>query len=157
MPADYVIRMAAAAEADIVGGMVYDLESELFPELRDTLDRAGLIRTARKLLQAGSGVWAFIAGIKSGEPVGLLTLNECAAIYAGGLFGEVSELYVKPAHRSAGVGSQLMAQAVTFARARGWPVLEVGAPDVPRWRKTVDFYVREGFKEIGPRLERPLP
>ena len=136
--------------------MVYDLESELFPELRDTLDRDSLVRTARKLLQPGSGVWAFIAGMESGEPVGLLTLNECAAIYAGGLFGEVSELYVHPAHRSVGVGSQLMAHAVTFARSRGWTVLEVGAPDVPRWRKTVDFYVREGFKEIGPRLERPL-
>jgi hypothetical protein len=35
-------------------------------------------------------------------------------------------------------------------------MLEVGAPDVPRWQRTVDFYKRNGFKEVGPRLYLPL-
>ena len=31
-------------------------------------------------------------------------------------------------------------------------MIEVGAPDLPRWQRTVDFYKRYGFTEIGPRL-----
>jgi hypothetical protein len=35
-------------------------------------------------------------------------------------------------------------------------MLEVGAPDAPRWQKSIDFYIRCGFEEIGPRLFLPL-
>ncbi len=33
-------------------------------------------------------------------------------------------------------------------------MLEVGAPSVPKWQRTVDFYLRNGFEEVGPRLYR---
>jgi GNAT superfamily N-acetyltransferase len=86
----------------------------------------------------------------------LLALNECAAIYAGGFFGEIADVYVLPPLRSAGIGGLLINAAVKFGRNRGWPFLEVGAPGLPRWQRTVDFYNRLGFKEIGPRLELSL-
>jgi GNAT superfamily N-acetyltransferase len=87
------------------------------------------------------------------EVVGMINLNECAAIYVGGKFGEVTELYVKPDFRSQKIGEQLIAKASGFARERGWSVLEVGAPDAPRSQRTVNFYLNNGFSEIGPRLE----
>ncbi len=93
-----------------------------------------------------------MARTADGEPVGLLMLNECAAIYAGGKFGEISEFYVATRHRSAGVGALLVDAAADFGRNRGWLELEVGTPDVPRWQRTVDFYLEYGFKEVGPRL-----
>ncbi|MFP6745114.1 MAG: hypothetical protein VCB77_08015, partial [Alphaproteobacteria bacterium] len=37
-----------------------------------------------------------------------------------------------------------------FRPKLGWLELEVGAPDVPRWQRTVDFYLGYGFKEVGP-------
>ena len=48
--------------------------------------------------------------------VGVVTLNECAAIYSGGRFGEISELYVVPDYRSKGVGAMLMEAAVALGR-----------------------------------------
>ena len=31
--------------------------------------------------------------------------------------------------------------------------MEVGAPDLPSWQRSYDFYLNHGFKEVGPRLE----
>ena len=33
---------------------------------------------------------------------------------------------------------------------------EVGAPAVPRFQRTVNFYVRNGFIEVGSRLSHNL-
>lgn len=87
-------------------------------------------------------------------PVGLLMLNECAAIYAGGRFGEISELYVEPEFRSDGVAAKLIEDAVRLGQGRNWNRLEVGAPDQPVWKRTFDFYLRNGFAEVGPRLRK---
>ena len=57
---------------------------------------------------------------------------------------------------AAEVGAGLLSAALTFARARGWRRLEVGAPAVPRFQRTVNFYVRTGFVEVGPRLSHAL-
>ena len=46
----------------------------------------------------------------------------------------------------------MLAAAAALARERGWPRLEVGAPDVPKWQRSLDFYLRCGFEEVGPRL-----
>lgn len=83
-------------------------------------------------------------------------LNECAAIYAGGVFGEISELYVAPELRSRGIAGALIQEAIDLARTRKWNRLEVGAPNQPEWKRTFDFYVREGFNEVGPRLRKTL-
>jgi GNAT superfamily N-acetyltransferase len=83
-------------------------------------------------------------------------LNECAAIYAGGRFGEISEIYVVPDGRSKKVGALLIEAAAAFGRKREWPFIEVGAPSVPAWQRTVDFYLKRGFEEIGPRLQLTL-
>jgi GNAT superfamily N-acetyltransferase len=143
---------AAPSDGETVGGMVHDLLVELFPESVDEFDRNKMCRAAETLLAGGTGVWGLMARTADGEPVGLLMLNECAAIYAEGKFGEISEFYVAPSHRSAGVGALLVDAAADFGRGRGWPALEVGAPDVPRRQRKVDFYLGYGFKEVGPRL-----
>lgn len=83
---------------------------------------------------------------------GLVMINECAAIYAGGLFGEISELWVRKDCRSKGIAADLVAHVKRFARDRGWKRLEVGAPLQPQWARTLAFYEREGFATTGPRL-----
>ncbi len=86
--------------------------------------------------------------------MGVITLHECAAIYAGGVFGEISELYVTPAFRSQGVAAALLLEAQAEGVARGWKRLEVGAPTQPKWHRTLAFYETQGFLETGPRLRR---
>ena len=61
-----------------------------------------------------------------------------------------------PDHRSQNVGSLLIEKAISFGRERGWPDIEVGAPMPPKWRRTVDFYLRHGFEKVGPRLDLAL-
>ena len=117
-------------------------------------DLSELEATASELLVSGA-VFGMIA-LDGENPVGVVMWNECASIYAGGRFGEVTELYVIPGYRSRGLASRLMEETKKAARLRGWTRLEVGAPDQPTWRRTLSFYLREGFAEVGPRLKLKL-
>ena len=150
------ISMASQFDAVTVGGFIFELLQELYPEMGSMYEKEHLIRVSQQLLKENSGVWAFLASTGTGERVGVLTLNECAAIYAGGYFGEITELYVIREYRSSKVGAALVDAAAEFGRKRGWANIEVGAPDVPRWERTLVFYIRHGFKEVGPRLDLTL-
>ena len=147
------IRVADSDDYELVGDNVAKLIHELFPEHENLYPRSKMINAAKDLLQKGTGVWALIATSANGETIGVLTLNECAAISAGGSFGEIYELYVTPNARSKEVGWELIQAAADFGRKKGWPHMEVGAPDLPRWQRSYDFYLNHGFKEVGPRLE----
>ena len=149
----YSVRRATVDDTEIVAALVSKLLIELFDELAVTHTAAKLLPVARRLLGEDDRVVGFLAFDVAGKPIGVLMLNECAAIYAFGAFGEISELYIAPEHRSSGVGAKLIDEAVVFGHARGWQVIEVSAPDVPRWQRSVEFYKRYGFEEIGPRLE----
>ena len=150
------IRTAAREDAAIVGELAYRLVREISPDGAPGIDLGDYRACATRLLDGQSGFWALIAFANADKPVGLLTLNQCAAIYAGGSFGEIAELYVDPDYRSQRIAAKLVAAAIDFAKEQDWPRLEVGAPDLPRWQRTVDFYLKEGFVEVGPRLKRLL-
>ncbi|MDO8368815.1 MAG: GNAT family N-acetyltransferase [Saprospiraceae bacterium] len=89
------------------------------------------------------------------EPVGILTIVESIALYAGGRIGVINELYVVPKYRSEGVGKILLDAAKELAEARGWVRLEVTTPGED-YEKTLRFYEREGFMAIGPRYKYML-
>jgi GNAT superfamily N-acetyltransferase len=151
-----IVRRAIINDTETVASLLLRLLSELFDAdeygyRADTLGPA-----ARMLLKDGSCYWAFLAVTSRGTAIGVITVNECAAVYAFGKFGEIPELYVAPEYRSCGVGAQLVSAAVEFGRERGWSLLEVGAPEIPRWQRTVDFYSRCGFSVTGPRMTLDL-
>ncbi|MFN4155542.1 MAG: GNAT family N-acetyltransferase [Paracoccaceae bacterium] len=149
MPPVSICR-AGPADAATVARFVHALLDELSggspPLLQEVMGRA-------ETVLAGTGVVAAIAWVNE-EPVGVMTLNECAAIYAGGTFGEISELYIRPDMRSKGIAGHLLDHAQAEALARGWHRIEVGAPRQPEWHRTLAFYLRNGFAEVGPRLRR---
>jgi GNAT superfamily N-acetyltransferase len=91
-----------------------------------------------------------------GEPVGYLGANARYAIYAGGAFGQITELYVVPDFRSRGCGHAMIDHMRAVAHKIGWSSLEVGAPDPEKHPRTLPFYIREGFSLSGPRLALPL-
>jgi GNAT superfamily N-acetyltransferase len=152
---EFSIRAASTDDADVIGTLVACLLGELYPDLQDLYRVETLIPVTRDLLRSAN-VFGMVAINPAGETVGVLMLNQCEAIYAFGRFGEISELYIDPRHRSSGLGAALLQAAVSLARSQNWSMLEVGAPDVPRWQKTVDFYTRNGFLNVGPRLYLPL-
>jgi len=88
---------------------------------------------------------------KGGEPFGLLALYESYALYAAGIYGMIPEYYVRPAHRSQGVGAALLGQARLVGKSRGWRRLEVTTPPLPQFDRALSFYRREGFVISGGR------
>ncbi len=134
---------------------VIDLVSRLLAELGDppVRDRD---RVLADLVAAGDRFVAFVAR-EAGEPAGVMTLTEHVAIYAGGRYGVIDELYVVPARRSAGVGGKLLAAAVAFGREKGWRRIDVTAPPGAAWGRSVRFYEGRGFVFTGPKLRLDLP
>ena len=149
------IRRTGPEDCNTVAALVYELLTELsLPNpVGTSFDDSTQITS--ELLQS-SVFWALLAESDEGEAIGVLTLNECAAIYAGGIFGEITELFVLPAFRSQGTGKQLINAAIQFGKERGWKRLEVCTPRVPPWERSLAFYQENAFVVLGPRLKLPL-
>ncbi|WP_084456957.1 GNAT family N-acetyltransferase [Desulfogranum mediterraneum] len=137
-----------------VAALVRALLLELEPALSEEILAMSCEQVARRLFAEGK-LHAFLAR-EGGRAVGVITLNECAAIYAGGVFGEISELYVLPGHRSRSIGRRLLDAAADKASSLEWKRLEVGTPAPAAWPETVRFYEANSFKHTGARLRRLL-
>lgn len=150
------IREAGPGDAAILGTLISALLLELSGRDDPARTVAALTEVAEALLADPARYSALIAEDAAGQPLAVLALSASAGIYAAGHFGTIAEFYVVPPARSSGIGADLLGAAADLARRRGWRRLEVGAPDVPRWQRSVDFYRRCGFAEIGPRLSLSL-
>ena len=115
------------------------------------VDKKTLERTARKLI-VRKNFGAFIAYDSENKPKGLITISGAFAIYNGGDFGVITELYVDRKSRSEGIGKLLLQSAFDFSNSMNWTKVEVGAPNAEEWPRTIEFYKRNGFKEKGPKL-----
>lgn len=152
---DWTIERVGAERAHDVFEGVERLLRELGEEGAELgpMDRPALLAAWRR---EGERLGAFLAVDGEGNPLGVLTLYESFALYAGGAHGAIHELYVSPAARSAGVGAALIDAAVAHGRSRGWRRIEVTAPEAARWTRTRRFYERQGFVFAGPKLKRVL-
>ncbi|MGY4509331.1 GNAT family N-acetyltransferase [Bradyrhizobium sp. USDA 3650] len=137
-----VTHMVAALLAELEGG-----QKQGGPDTQLVVD----------LLAMKERVHGFLAFTES-RPVGLIMLSESAALFAGGTYGIITELYVVPDQRSSGVAMRLIEAAVGLGTVKGWGQLEVGAPRQPMWSRSPNsaLYLKAGFAEIGPRLKLPL-
>ena len=82
---------------------------------------------------------------------GFVAMYESYSIYAGGAFGTIPELYVRPGYRGRQVGKALLETAKRFGAEREWTRLEVTTPPLPEFERTLSFYQREGFSVSGGR------
>ncbi|MEK6348195.1 MAG: GNAT family N-acetyltransferase [Burkholderia sp.] len=146
-----MIELRPVTNADVAP--VADLAGRLYAELSNGTS-AGKDRTAAvaEILARTDRCFGFLA-TADGVPIGLAMATEGVAIFAGGAYGQITELYVAPAFRSRGVASLLVRRVAGLGRERGWRRIDVGAPPQPAWRRSVQFYLREGFVEVGPRLK----
>ena len=135
-----------------VSELVKSLLLELAPAAKEEVEGSSLDNLTKDLLNS-SKIWAFLAK-KNETFIGVITLHECAAIYAGGVFGEISELYVKPEFRSSNIGDLLLSCAIEKGKTLKWKRLEVGSPPSSESPRTIRFYENKGFKCTGSRLRR---
>lgn len=152
VPESVTVIQAGPEDAEDIARLVNALLLELEPGAEAELSAMHLPGLAKGML-ADQLIYAFFACV-AGELVGVITLHRCAALYAGGVFGEISELYVVPEYRSAEVGRQLVNRAMCFAAGQGWHRLEVGAPPLAEFPRAQQFYEANGFVCTGQRLRR---
>jgi GNAT superfamily N-acetyltransferase len=130
---------------------------ELLTELgEEGQEFAGIVRD--KLLEeiapnlASGRFLALLAKGESGAAIGVLTLSESFALYAGGEYGVIDEIYVQPGHRGQGVGKALVEAAASVARERRWFRLDVTGPENGQDGRVTRFYERLGFEFSGAKL-----
>jgi len=150
------IRPAAPGDAETVARLLGDLLGEI-------MDRTGVRHfgfdlpetTARSRMFLERGLAAVYLA-EAGAPAGFVALSPCHALYAEGAFGIITELYVAPTRRAAGIGRRLLEAAKAHGRERDWRRLEVTTPPLPEFERTLRFYEREGFAVTGGRKLKAL-
>src|SRR5215472_11715314 len=99
------IDQASAGDAATVVALVGRLLAELGGF--HAFDTAGATALCERLL-ATDRYSALLARDAQGEALGVLTFQECPALYVAGRVGWIQEVYVAPAARSRGVGHLLV-------------------------------------------------
>ena len=147
------IHIAQPREIETIMTLIGELLAELGGEGQEfaSIDRHKLRVDIESNLDSGRFL-ALLAEDESDTAVGILTLSQSFALYAGGEYGTIDELYVRPGHRGSGVGGLLVAAAVAVAREKGWYRLDVTGPADPKDERAVRFYERLGFEFTGPKL-----
>ncbi|WP_372368133.1 GNAT family N-acetyltransferase [Candidatus Uabimicrobium sp. HlEnr_7] len=82
-----------------------------------------------------------------------MTVVQAFAVYANGYYGIINEMYVEPEYRWHGIGAKLIEAAITWGKDKGWPRVDVTAPESSTWKRTQLFYERQGFVFSGPKLK----
>lgn len=146
------IAQAQPEDAAVVAALVGELLREIMTAINDRVFNFQQADTeTRAAAWLRDGLYSVLVARDGGEPIGFLALYQSYALYTEGVYGTIPEFYVRPAHRSKGVGAALLAQARRLGQSRGWRRLEVTTPPLPEFDRTLVFYQREGFSISGGR------
>jgi ribosomal protein S18 acetylase RimI-like enzyme len=120
--AELAVRQAEVADAEIIGRLLHDFNTE-FDDY--TPGPRALAERVRQLL-AGGETKVLLGG--SG-PDGLAVLRFRPALWTEGLECYLAELYVGPEQRGHGLGRALMEAAIELARAEGADGMDLGTSE----------------------------
>lgn len=150
---DYVTTEPARPDdAPVIADMVGELLGEIMAAVGSPVfrfDRSETETRARTWLADGTYTVFLARDGATGEVLGFLALYQSYALYAGGRFGTIPELFVRPDRRSRGIGARLLSEAKRFAVLRRWTRIEVTTPPLPEFERTLNFYRRLGFSVSG--------
>mgnify|MGYP003886029359 CR=1 FL=1 len=93
-----------------------------------------------------------LKAVNINEIIGLITLTESQAIYAGGKYGSIDEMYVKQTYRNQNIGKLLIKYAVKIGKNKGWKRIDVTAPTENN-KSALNFYNKNNFIFTGPKLK----
>ena len=144
MSAPVAVRLATPADGYVVGGLLFDFNTEFeapTPSAADLGDRF----TA---LLGRPDVLVVLAGDAGAPPTGFAYLTLRPTPYGDGPLAQLEELYVRPALRDRGIGTALLTRAVDEVVARGAIEVHINVDEVDV--DTRRFYERHGFSNTDP-------
>jgi GNAT superfamily N-acetyltransferase len=151
------IDFARPQDAEVIAAMVGELLQEIMSAVNEkafNFHHHDTVARARVWLSDGSYL---VLLARYGEAaVGFLALYQSYALYTEGAYGTIPEFYVRPSHRSQGIGTALITESKHIGQARGWRRLEVTTPPLPQFDRTLAFYQRHGFAISGGRKLKVL-
>lgn len=134
--------------------IVIQLLTELYKELGEEEESVKLLDTELIKKITDSGITEiYLARTDQSEIVGIMTISECQSIYAGGNYGLLDEMYIKPEMRSKKIGAAMIDKLKEIGKAKKWNRIDVTAPTEERWKRTITFYERSGFVFTGPKMK----
>lgn len=146
------IEIASSSDAPAIA----HLERALLEEIMDATgqrhfeaDFQGLMTLAKKFIEQEKSTFIIA---KSGETaVGFLAVYASHALYAGGSYGTISELFGRKEKKSQGIGKLLLSKTREHSEGQNWKFFEVTTPPLPKFGKTITFYKNNGFEVSGGR------
>ena len=127
------------------------LAREFYDEDGFTTSDAELDHNFRALLADRSSSRICLA-LDNGSGIGF-ALTTHRVVLESGLVAELQDLYVMPAHRRHGVGTRLISDAISWAKAQQASSLEVVvAPNGRDVSRLLSYYGAKGFVDEGRRL-----
>ncbi|MCW2738458.1 GNAT family N-acetyltransferase [Nocardioides sp.] len=136
------VRRATPADADVLGRLLWDFNTEFETETDD----ADVLAARFARILALDDIVAVLAEEPDGTPVGFALLSLRPAIWFDGPVSQLEELYVVPALRSHGIGTRVLDLCRRLARGLGSPEMHIGVDEVDV--DTRRFYERHGFLNI---------
>lgn len=137
------VRRAGPADAEVLGRLLFEFNAEFetptptaetfAARFRELLDRDDVVA-----LLSGDGA----------APTGFAFLTLRPTPYYDGPFAQLEELYVVPDLRDGGIGTALLGEAITVARAAGAGEMHINVDEIDA--DTRRFYERYGFVNIEP-------
>ncbi|HTD35407.1 MAG TPA: GNAT family N-acetyltransferase [Candidatus Elarobacter sp.] len=137
-----LIRRAIAADEDVAWEIVEEYNTSFGVALRD--DRAAL----HAYLDGPGALWL---AYHDDALAGCVVLRPLRS--AGPRASEVKRLYVRPAHRGAGVAGALMDALEAHAREAGCDALYLDSR--PDFQAAIRFYERRGYEPVARYNENP--
>jgi GNAT superfamily N-acetyltransferase len=121
-PSDHTVRRAEVADAETIGRLLHDFNTEFGDP---TPGPRALARRLRDLLAAGE-----VTVLLAGEwPQGIALLRFRPALWSDALDCYLEELYVVPDRRGQGLGRALMEASIELARREGAAHMELGTSE----------------------------
>jgi L-amino acid N-acyltransferase YncA len=135
------VRRALPTDAEVVGRLLFDFNTEFETETPDAATFATRFRT----LLAREDVLVVLSG-ETGTETGFALLTVRPTPYYDGMLAQLEELYVVPDLRDGGIGTALLTTAVAEVRALGAEEMHINVDEVDT--DTRRFYERHGFWNV---------
>jgi len=143
-----LIRDALKSDAKDIASLLSDFADEIFKLTNQSInsDKKQIDELFDKYLD--NKFRAFVYE-KENKIIGFITFIEAFSLYAKGEYIIITELYVSQKYRNKNIGKELLAKVINLAKKNNKKTIELTTPPLPQFQKSLDFYIKNGFKITG--------